>query len=91
MIAELLGWCSSICFAICAFPQAWVCYKQGHGRGISRKFMWIWLGGELFAFPYTLISFGWQWPIMFNLTLNTIFLIVILYYIYFPRDKDAQL
>ena len=84
---ELLGWISSFFFAVCGAPQAWVCYRQGHGRGISALFMWIWLMGELFAFPYILLKYGIDLPILTNLTVNTFFIVVILRYVYFPREN----
>lgn len=83
---EYVGWFASLCFALCALPQAYQCVKQGHGIGINKLFMWIWLSGEVSMMPYIVIKHGWDWPIMFNLTVNTFFIIVIMKYIYFPRE-----
>lgn len=88
---ELIGWLGAACFALCGLPQAYVCYKQGHGRGVSNLFMWIWLAGELLTMPYIYFTHGLDPVIFFNLTLNTIFIIIILRYIYFPREPNAQL
>ena len=32
---ETIGWIGSICFALCAIPQAWKSFKDGHSRGIT--------------------------------------------------------
>jgi len=85
-MAEFLGWLGSFCFAICGIPQAYLCYKQGHGIGVSKLFIWIWLFGELFTMPYIYFNYGIDPVIFFNLILNTFFIIVIIRYIYFPRS-----
>lgn len=84
---ELIGWLASLCFALCSIPQALQCYRQGHGIGLNKPFMWIWLAGELLMMPYVLGKHGFDGPIMFNLTVNTFFIIIILKYIYFPREN----
>ena len=87
MMVSLFGWTSSLLFAICAVPQAYICYKQGHGRGLSKTFLWIWLWAEIFYVPYIYLKFGWDWPIMSNIIANLICMIIIMRYIYWPKQN----
>lgn len=91
MIVDLLGWFASFCFAFCACPQAVQCFRQKHANGVNATFMWVWLAGELSMIPYIILKYTWDWPIMFNLTMNTLFILVILYYMYFPKETNAQI
>lgn len=91
MIVDLLGWIASLAFSICAIPQAYQCYKQKHGKGINKLFMWIWLSGELLMMPYIIVKHNFDAPIMFNLITNTTFILVIMYYLYFPKETNAQI
>lgn len=84
---EAIGWLASFCFAICALPQARLSYKQGHSRGVSPSFMWLWFSGEILMMLYVPLKLGWDWPIMFNLITNALFGLVILRYMYFPRSE----
>lgn len=84
---EFIGWLGSVCFAVCGAPQAYHCYKTGNGKGISKPFIWIWLAGEILTMPYIYFTHGLDPIIFFNLTLNTIFILIILFYIYFPREN----
>ena len=86
-MVEIFGWTSSILFALCAAPQAWICYKQGHGKGLSKLFLWVWFLAEVFYVPYILLKFGWDWPIMSNITANMLCMTLIFRYIYWPRKK----
>lgn len=85
-LIDIVGWIASACFALCGAPQAWDCYKAGHGKGINKLFMWVWLSGELLMMPYVVLKHEWDWPIMTNLILNSFFILVILKYIYKPRE-----
>jgi uncharacterized protein with PQ loop repeat len=87
---ELIGWVSSILFAICALPQAWACYKQGHGNGISKLFVWFWLLGELLVQVYVYNTHGLDLPLFLNYWGNSILIVFIMRYIYFPRSDNAS-
>jgi len=88
---QIIGWLASICFAMCAAPQAILSYRQGHSKGISKTFLFLWLMGELLMMIYVPLSLGWDGPIMVNLIVNTAFILVILKYMYFPRRKNESI
>ena len=87
-MVELSGWISSVLFAICALPQAIVCYRQGHGNGISKLFMWFWFLGEVFVQVYVYGTHGLDLPLFVNYWGNTVLILVIMRYIYFPRRNN---
>ncbi len=82
---ELIGWLGSIMFGICGFPQAYQCYKDGHAKGISGSFIWLWTGGEVFTFFYVAMLPITSWPLIANYTINLISVITILRYKYWER------
>lgn len=84
-VYEVLGWIGSIAFAICALPQAWDSYQKGSSKGITWGFFVLWSVGELFTFLYV-IPMG-HLPMIFNYSLNMIFLSIIGYYKVKPRKK----
>ena len=79
-----LGWISSICFSLCAAPQAYLSWKQGHSDGVAKSFLILWGMGEITGILY-IIPFG-NWPILTNYIVNSMFLLVIMWYRYFPRN-----
>ncbi len=72
----LLGWLGSILFAICAMPQAFQSWKDGHSQGMSWGFLLMWLGGEVLTIAYVLPK--QDWPLLFNYAANLACLLVIL-------------
>jgi len=65
-------------FSLCAIPQSWQSYKQGHGRGLSWAFLLMWLFGEILTICYV-----WpkqDMPLLVNYFLNLTCLAVILKY-----------
>lgn len=84
---DILGYIASFCFIVCGFPQLILCVKQGHGDGISHGFMWLWLLGELALVFYTSLGLGWNIPLFLNASLCSIICLIIMKYMYFPRNK----
>lgn len=86
---EIFGFIASICFIGCGIPQVFDCIKNGHGRGISALFIWVWLVGELSLLVYAALFLNFNIPLLANATFCTLICLVILKYIYFPkRSKD---
>lgn len=75
---ETLGWIGSILFAICAFPQAIQCAKDGHARGLNWFFLICWFFGEIFTIVY--IWPKQDWPLISNYLLNMVFVTIMLRY-----------
>jgi uncharacterized protein with PQ loop repeat len=83
---ELLGWIGSILFAFCGLPQAIHAFKHKHADGMTWTFILMWLFGEIFTLLY-ISSKENILPLLSNYILNIIFLLVILYFKIFPKNK----
>jgi uncharacterized protein with PQ loop repeat len=75
---ETIGWIGSILFAVCALPQVIQCVKDGHARGLNPLFLGLWLMGEIFILVY--IWPKQDWPLLFNYTLNLVFVVIMIRY-----------
>lgn len=73
-----MGWASTLCFSLCAIPQAWTSYKQKHSDGVSWGLLVLWLLGEIFATIYVLPKK--DAPLLVNYAFNMMFIVVIIYY-----------
>ena len=82
---ELIGWLGSICFALCALPQAVMSYRQGHSDGMSWGLLLLWMVGEILTLIY--VAPKAHWPLIFNYAGNLVLLQVIIYYKMWPRLK----
>tara|TARA_R110000868_G_scaffold87240_1_gene244124 strand:+ start:130 stop:402 length:273 start_codon:yes stop_codon:yes gene_type:complete len=82
---ELIGYIGSICLALCAIPQAWLSYKQGHSQGISIYFLLMWTLGELFTLVYVIPMLNA--PLILNYSGNVLFLAVIWKYKLLPKKS----
>jgi uncharacterized protein with PQ loop repeat len=80
---EITGWLGSGLFAICAIPQAWQSFKDGHSNGLNWFFLGAWFFGELFTIFY--IWPDKNYPLLFNYTSNMALLLVMAFYKFFPR------
>ena len=83
MYLELIGWVGATMFAMCAVPQAWMCFKQKHAEGISWMFLMMWFWGEVLSFVYVFPS--GKLPLLVNYIFNFLLLLVILYYKKWPK------
>jgi hypothetical protein len=75
---EYFGWISSVSFAVCGIPQAYLCFTQKHSNGVSNLFLLLWILGEVSGIVYaaSLNSF----PLLFNYIFSLLCAMVILYY-----------
>lgn len=81
---EILGWLGSTALAICGLPQAYQSWKEKKTVGISSSFLYLWLLGEILTLIYVIPK--WHWPLLFNYVGNLIFISIILYYKYYPKN-----
>ena len=84
---ELIGWLGSLMMAFCAAPQAFKSYKSGNSHGISSSFLWIWFWGEFFTLFYILFA-KFSIPLIVNYSVNIVFIFVIIWYHYMPREVN---
>jgi uncharacterized protein with PQ loop repeat len=86
----ILGWIGSVMCALCGFPQACKCFKQGHAKGVSKLFILMWLMGEICFIIATLTSFGFVGWLMLNYFCNIFFISIILRYLIYPRKNIGK-
>lgn len=84
---ETIGWFGSVCLALCALPQSIKSIKEGHSKGISFGFIWLWLFGEISMLAYVYLKIGLDLPILSESIFNTLFLVIIMKYLYSPRHS----
>lgn len=53
---EFIGLIGSICFAVSAWPQAWLSYKTKSAKGVKWSFILLWLSGSVFSTFYALYT-----------------------------------
>ena len=87
-MTEIIGWIGAFLFSICACPQAWQSYKDGHARGLNHSFLWLWFGGESCMIIYVLLEHGLDLPLLTNYVFNFILLFVLIKYKYFERGTE---
>lgn len=83
-----VGWVSAVALGLCGLPQAWQCYVQGHGKGLSLGFLSLWLVGEVTGMIYVW-DFG-SAPLLANYAINILWICTILRYRFFPRVKAVR-
>jgi uncharacterized membrane protein YhaH (DUF805 family) len=84
-VTEALGWLGSFCFSVCVLPQLALVVRQGHARGTSKLFLWLWALGELAMLTYVPLKHGWDWPLQVNYGFNLACVCVLFRYVYWPR------
>ena len=83
-LIEIIGWVGNACFMLSALPQAIMCYKQGHARGVSVGLLSLWFIGESLAMIYGFAK-DLPAPLLVNYACNFVFLCVIIFYKVFER------
>jgi uncharacterized protein with PQ loop repeat len=86
---ETFAWIGSILLGVCALPQSYKSIKDKETVGVSPAFLWAWILGEMFTFVYVIFE-KYSVPLLLNYLLNIIFISVILYYFYFPKNLDKE-
>lgn len=86
-MTEAIGILGAFCFAVCAVPQAWQCWRDGHARGLSWSFLALWLVGEMATLAYVVIQHA-DPILLVNYAANLAALLVILRYKFNERPKE---
>jgi hypothetical protein len=84
---EIIGYTGAFLLAICALPQAIMSLVNGHSIGLSHTFLLSWLTGEILMLFFTYKLMGPHGPLFYNYLVNTILLLIITKYRYFPRGS----
>jgi len=85
VMVEVIGYVGGFLFAFCGLPQAYLCYKDGHAKGVSSGLLWMWLSGEVLVQAYVILKHGFDMPLLINYWVNTVFVSVIIKYKYWER------
>ena len=85
----MIGYMGAILLAICALPQAIMSIKNGHSNGLSYVFLWCWYLGELLLLQHVMATLGTDGPLFWNYLINSLLLSIIVYYKYWPREKNG--
>lgn len=83
---SILGWTGGFLLAICGFPQMIQSIKEGNSKGLTHSFLWMWFIGEICLLGYVLPKS--DIPLVLNYSANCVMISVIIYYKYFPREKN---
>ena len=83
----LIAWIGSILLAICAAPQAYASWRQGHSDGISWIFLCVWGLGEIHLALYSLYLA--EVALFLNYASNIFFISIIARYKYKPRRDNV--
>lgn len=86
---EGIGWLGSFLLAVCAFPQAWASWRQGHSNGLTWSLLILWGGGEVFTLSYVMAR--GDAPLILNYACNFASLAVIAFYKARPRPAISAL
>jgi uncharacterized protein with PQ loop repeat len=87
---KILGWVGSIIFALSAAPQAWITFKQGHTKGLSDSLLMMWFVGEIFSLKAMSSETVLIWYTIANYICNLAFLLIIIYYRFYPREQSLK-
>jgi uncharacterized protein with PQ loop repeat len=82
---DTAAWIGSLMLAVCAVPQAWASYRQGHSDGVTPGLLWLWGGGEVLTLVYV-VDKGIV-PMIVNYSFNLILILIITFYKLKPRRK----
>lgn len=82
---EEIGWISTVLLGACGIPLAIASIRSGNSEGISRLFLWTWLGGEILGLVYA--SHLRSMPLLANYWFNSLLISIVLYYSYYPRES----
>lgn len=83
---DVFGFLMMVCLAICGFPQALKSFQDGHSKGVSSGFLYLWLIGEICGLTYILLD-EFNFYLVGNYIVNLLFIFVILRYKYFSRES----
>jgi uncharacterized protein with PQ loop repeat len=75
---ELSGWLGSILLAFCGLPQAVDSFRRKSSEGVTWGLLGMWGLGEVLTLAYVVPKL--EWPLLFNYSMNIIFISVITYY-----------
>jgi len=94
-LIEMLGWLGAGTLGVRAIPQTYKCWKQGHAKGISRSFLWLWILGQIFMLAHFVGMYLLPGTHSLSMICYSVFILclvsIITFYRYFPREDQEGL
>lgn len=84
---KLLGILGGLCFSYCGVPAAWATFKAKRTIGVPVSTAWLITLGGIFMYSYVTLSYGLDWILTVNYTIEVASWSVILWYNYFSTAK----
>jgi uncharacterized protein with PQ loop repeat len=84
-LPDILGWVGGALLVACAFPQARKVWKEGHARGMSGSFLWMWIAGSALTLAYLIMAQPDATPVIAARVVNFAPLLIMAYFLHRPR------
>lgn len=86
MFDSIISTVGSLLLLFRMVPQVIKCVKQGHGKGLSKLFLWSWLLGEGLILTHFVIKSDGIGLIV-NYSFMIVCILTVMFYKFFPRVK----
>lgn len=83
---KLLGLIGGFCFAYCGVPVAIASFSKGGSIGTPVSVAWMILVGAVAMYAYLYLSYGFDWLLAINYSVEALSWGVVLRYHYLPRS-----
>lgn len=91
MITKILGLLGGFCFGYCGCPAAYATVRSGKSVGTPISIAWMIFLGSIFMYSYLFRTYGFDWVLTFNYSIEAVSWGFIVYYHYFPRKQQIKL
>lgn len=85
-----LGIIGGICFAWCGVPAAWSTFKAGRSIGTPVTVAWLILVGAVAMYLYLLATYGLNWLLTVNYSVEAASWAVVVWFHYLPRKRTHE-
>lgn len=84
IVDSLIASVGSLILVFRMVPQVVKCINQGHGKGLSKTFLWAWLIGEGLMLTHFIIK-SEGIGLIINYSFMVCCILVVMFYRFFPR------
>lgn len=85
-LIKLLGAIGGFCFAYCGVPLAWATMKAGKHLGVDIRTAWGIVIGAVCMYFYLLGTYGFDWLLTINYSVEFLSWALVVLYYYFRRN-----
>lgn len=87
MLTKLLGLIGGFCFAYCGVPLAWATARAGKSIGTPIFTALAIVAGGVSMYAYLLLTYGFDWLLTVNYSVEILSWATVAFYHYWPRIK----